>query len=112
VPAAGPLGPNVSTMRFGDLMKELSSDWASLGQAPLTRDASGWPTADAVILVEDLRVNQRWNGPDPNAVPPDINGTYHLSFHGRATVFRPASSRSSPSSIRSTTRRRTSPPPI
>ena len=37
-------------------------------------------------MVLDDRVNQAWNGPDPNAVQPDIGGTYHLSFHGQATV--------------------------
>ena len=37
-------------------------------------------------LIFDLRVNQPWNGPDPNAVPPDLSGTYHLSFNGQATI--------------------------
>ena len=44
---------------------------------------------DASILVIDDRVNQPWNGPDPNAAQPDIGGTYHLSFHGQATIGPP-----------------------
>jgi hypothetical protein len=87
--AAGPLGLNLSTMDFVDVMKTVR-DWSPLGQSSVPRDANGWPTSDASICVFDDRVNQPWNGPDPNAVPPDISGTYYLSFHGEATVAAPS----------------------
>jgi len=87
---AGPVGMNLgSSLQYVDLMKE-SGDWSRAGSTTLTEDAKGWPTSDATILVLDWRVNQPWNGPDPNAVSPDIGGTYHLSFHGRATVVSPS----------------------
>src|SRR5512135_2417294 len=86
--AAGPLGLSLSTMDFVDVMKTVR-DWSPLGQSSVPRDANGWPTSDASICVFDVRVNQPWNGPDPNAVPPDISGTYHLSFHGEAAVAGP-----------------------
>ena len=38
-------------------------------------------------MVFDDRVNQPWNGPDPNASQPDMSGTYHLSFHGQADIW-------------------------
>src|SRR5512135_2646390 len=88
--AVGPLGLNLSSLDFVDVMKTVR-DWGpnENEQLALTRDANGWPTSDASICVFDDRVNQPWNGPDPNAVPPDISGTYHLSFHGEATVTGP-----------------------
>ena len=84
---AGPLGLNLdSSLEFVDAMKEVR-DWApALGQSTLTRDARGWPTTDASIVIFDQRVNMFWNGPDPNAVQPDIGGTYTLTFQGRAVV--------------------------
>ena len=84
--AAGPLGINLaSTMGYVDLMKETRS-WTPLNGSTLALDANGWPLADAQDIVLDERVNQPFNGPDPNAVQPDIGGTYHLSFQGRATI--------------------------
>src|SRR3954467_1004410 len=81
--AAGPLGMNVD-LEYVDIMKE-SNQWLSVsGVAGSNLDASGWPTTDASVGIFDNRVNQPWNGPDPNAVPPDMSGTYHLSFHGKA----------------------------
>ncbi|MGO9600947.1 MAG: hypothetical protein ACLP7Q_23445, partial [Isosphaeraceae bacterium] len=34
----------------------------------------------------DDRVNEPWDGPDPNASQPDMSGTYHLSFQGQANI--------------------------
>ena len=86
--AAGPLGIN-ATPEYIDVMKT-TRDWQQLpGGAPLSRDASGWPTSDAEIVLFDQRVNQPWNGPDPGAVAPDLGGTYHLSFQGQAYVGPP-----------------------
>ena len=88
--AAGPLGINLATtLGFVDLMKEAPDFVAANSSTPLTLNAKGWPTSDASVLVLDERVNQPWNGPDPNAPQPDIGGTYHLSFHGQATVSPP-----------------------
>ncbi len=84
--AAGPLGINLAgTLGFVDLMKETRA-WSPLAGSTLASDANGWPLADAQILVLDERVNQSYNGPDPNAVQPDIGGTYHLSFTGQASL--------------------------
>src|SRR3954468_1766949 len=79
--AAGPLGINAGIPEFVDAIKD-SNDW---GGAPV--DSRGWPTTDATIVVLDDRVNQPWNGPDPNASVPNMSGTYHLSFTGRADVW-------------------------
>jgi hypothetical protein len=83
--SAGPLGINVN-FDFVDAIKEAQGWQAAPNASTFTQDANGWPTSDATVLVADDRVNQPWNGPDPNAVAPDISGTYHLSFHGQATV--------------------------
>ncbi len=84
--AAGPLGINLAgTLGFVDLMKETRA-FTPLNSSTLPTDAQGWPEADAQIVVLDERVNQWFNGPDPNAAQPDIGGTYHLSFQGNATV--------------------------
>ncbi|WP_435009937.1 hypothetical protein P12x_001155 [Tundrisphaera lichenicola] len=87
---AGPLGLNLSSIDYVDVFKDPTGNWGSNDSTSLTRDAEGWPTEDANILLLDQRVNQPWNGPDPKASPPDIGGTYHLSFHGRATVSPPS----------------------
>ena len=85
--AAGPLGINLAgTLGFVDLMKQTAQNWTALTSTPLTLDAHGWPQSDASILVFDERVNQSYNGPDPNAVTPNIGGTYHLSFQGQAAI--------------------------
>ena len=78
--AAGPLGINVGTPEFVDVIKQ-SNGFSG------ARDSQGWPTSDASIVVFDDRVNQPWNGPDPNASQPDMSGTYHLSFHGQADIW-------------------------
>src|SRR5437763_429992 len=83
--SAGPLGINVN-FDFVDAIKEAQGWQAAPNSTTFTQDANGWPTSDATVLVADDRVNQSWNGPDPNAVAPDISGTYHLSFRGQATV--------------------------
>ena len=87
---AGPFGLNLSPdVEFVNAMKT-ASDWTTApNQTVVTRDANGWPTSDASVLVLDDRVNMSWNGPDPNAVQPDIGGTYTLSFQGQATVAPP-----------------------
>jgi hypothetical protein len=90
VPAAGPLGLNLSSMGYVDLMKEPNSNWGAIGSETFSLDSLGNPTNDAYITVLDERVNQPWNGPDPNASQPDIGGTYHLSFHGQATITPPS----------------------
>ena len=84
--AAGPLGINLAgTLGYVDVIKETRA-WTSLTSAPLASDVHGWPQQDAQIVVLDARVNEWFNGPDPNAAQPDIGGTYHLSFQGHATV--------------------------
>ena len=85
--AAGAVGINLTSLGYVDLMKE-TRPWTPLGSSTLPVDANGWPMGDAQIVVLDERVNQSFNGPDANAVQPDIGGTYHLSFQGKATVTR------------------------
>ena len=51
----------------------------------LTFNASGDPESDASLLF-DYRVNEPWDGPDPNAVAPNFSGTYHLSLTGQAVI--------------------------
>src|SRR4051812_8257643 len=78
-PAAGPLGMN-AVLEFVDAIKT-AQDWAPApSESSFSRDAEGWPERDSDIVIIDDRVNQFWNGPDPHAVTPNINGTYHLSF--------------------------------
>src|SRR5271157_534819 len=77
--AAGPLGISSGMPEFVDTIKQ------SNGFNGPT-DSRGWPTADSTIVVFDDRVNQPWNGPDPNASQPDMSGTYHLSFQGQANI--------------------------
>lgn len=87
--AAGPLGLNVSFDAYTTYVNWLQEPgrWLNLpGRSdPITLNASGNPASDAVLLF-DYRVNEPWNGPDPNAVPPNLSGTYHLSFNGRAVI--------------------------
>ena len=81
--AAGPLGINLAeSMGYVDLMKE-TRGWTPLNGSTSALDTNGWPLTDAQNIVLDERVNQ---SADPNAVQPDIGGTYHLSFQGRATI--------------------------
>jgi hypothetical protein len=84
--AAGPLGVNLTGFDFVNAMMDAQGWQPAPGQTTLTRDANGWPTSDATVLVMDDRVNQSWNGPDPNAAFPNIGGTYALSFQGQATL--------------------------
>ena len=67
------------------MIKETGA-WTPLRTPTLPTDANGWPLVDARVLVLDERVNQSYNGPDNNAVTPDIGGTYHLSFQGQADL--------------------------
>ena len=84
--AAGQLGINLATtLGFVDLMKETRA-WSPLTSSTLATDANGWPLADAQVVVLDDRVNQNFNGPDANAVAPNIGGTYSLSFTGQASL--------------------------
>ena len=84
--AAGGLGINLdNSLGFVDLMKD-SRNWSPIGASTLPLDSNGWPEANASIVAFDNRVNQPWNGPDPNAATPNIGGTYHLSFTGSATI--------------------------
>jgi hypothetical protein len=87
--AAGPFGLNVEIGDYASLVNWLQfpGSWSTApGQTnPIALNASGDPTSDAALTF-DYRVNQSWNGPDPNAVPPDLSGTYHLSFNGQATI--------------------------
>ena len=87
--AAGPFGLNVDIGPYPSFVNWLQTpgNWGDVpGQStPITLNASGDPQSDAVLLFDD-RVNQPWNGPDPNAVPPNLSGTYHLAFNGQATI--------------------------
>ena len=87
--AAGPFGLNVDIGPYQSFVNwlQVPGSWGDVpGQSSaITLNASGDPQSDAVLLFDD-RVNQPWNGPDPNAVPPNLGGTYHLAFNGQATV--------------------------
>jgi hypothetical protein len=87
--AAGSFGLNVNIGPYQSFVNwlQVSGNWGDVpGQTnPITLNASGDPQSDAVLLF-DYRINQPWNGPDANAVPPDLSGTYHLAFNGQATV--------------------------
>jgi hypothetical protein len=56
------------------------------GPAPI--DANGWATTDAQTVVFDERAIPAWAPPidDPLKFQPDVSGTYHLSFNGKATI--------------------------
>jgi hypothetical protein len=61
-------------------------DYSATDEIQTTKfNASGDPSQDASLVI-DYRVDRIWNGPDPAAVPPDLSGTYHLSFQGQATL--------------------------
>ena len=79
LPAAGPLGIDVGTPEYVDMIKQSGGFYSPV-------DSRGWPAADDSIVVFDDRVNEPWNGPDPNASQADMSGTYHLSFQGQASV--------------------------
>ena len=87
--AAGSLGINVEIGPFQSFVNwlQVPGDWtANPGQSnSIALNSSSDPTSDATLLF-DYRVNQPWNGPDPNAVAPSLVGTYHLSFTGQATI--------------------------
>ena len=87
--AAGPLGNNVEIEAYSSYVNWLQTTgrWTNVPgvSSGLALNASGDPQSDAVLLF-DYRVNQPCNGPDPNAVPPNLSGTYHLSFNGQATI--------------------------
>ena len=87
--AAGALGVNVEISPFTSFVNLLQTN-PGWGPAPgqvsaATLNASGDPSGDATLSF-DLRVNQSWNGPDPNAQQLNLSGTYHLSFNGQANV--------------------------
>ena len=79
LPAAGPLGIDVGTPEYVDMIKQSNGFFGPV-------DSRGWPAADDSIVVFDDRVNEPWNGPDPNASQADMSGTYHLSFQGQSSV--------------------------
>jgi hypothetical protein len=87
--AAGTLGLNVELSSYASFVNwlQVPGPWTdNPGQSTtITLNSSNDPTTDATLLF-DLRVNQPFNGPDPNAVPPDLSGTYSLSFNGQATI--------------------------
>ncbi len=88
--AAGPFGINVELGSYQSyvnwLQEPVPGNWSTPGSsAPIVFNASGDPESDATVHF-DFRVNQFFNGPDQNAVPPPLNGTYHLSFNGQATI--------------------------
>ena len=87
--AAGNLGLNVDITNFTSFVNLLQDQpsWVDAPglSNPLVYNSSGDPESDASVYM-DLRVNQAWNGPDPNAVAPNLSGTYNLSFNGEATV--------------------------
>ena len=87
--AAGALGMNVEISPYASYVNWLqqAGGWVDVpgNSNPIVLNSSGDPTSDASIVF-DLRVNQAWNGPDPNATEPLVDGTYHLSFNGQATI--------------------------
>jgi hypothetical protein len=87
--AAGTLGMNVEISPYTSFVNllQVPGSWsANPGSSnPITLNSSNDPTSDSTLLF-DLRVNQSFNGPDPNAVAPDLSGTYSLSFNGQATI--------------------------
>jgi hypothetical protein len=87
--AAGPFGMNVLIDPYSSLVNWLQYQ-GRWGNAPgqsdtITYDSVGDPNSDAK-LIYDYRVNEPWDGPDPNALAPELGGTYNLSFTGRATL--------------------------
>jgi hypothetical protein len=77
---AVPLGVNLTsnadwdgTRLFADAMKQ-SRGWASPTDfsTPVPSDGAGWPIEDFLVI--------------PVAGPPELNGTYAMSFHGLAQV--------------------------
>ena len=87
--AAGSYGINVELDPIASMVNllQVPGRWAAISGAPnpLTYNSSGDPNSDA-SLIFDERVNQYWNGPDPSAVGPNLNGTYQVSFNGQATI--------------------------
>ena len=89
--AAGAFGLNVvvdPTSSFVNMLQIPGrwDDYSATDETPtIAFNASGDPSHDASLVI-DYRVNQIFNGPDPAAVPPDLSGTYHLSFQGQATL--------------------------
>ena len=87
--AAGPFGINVDIGAYESYVNWLQTPgrWQAVPSSanPFHLIATGGPASDGVLIF-DYRVNEPWNGPDPNAVPPDLSGTYHLPFNGQATV--------------------------
>jgi hypothetical protein len=86
--AAGPMGVNGGGPRFVDAFKNAITEfYAPSKTESLVKDAAGWPVSGtAQINVWDMRVNMPWNGPDPLAKPVAMDGTYALSFTGKADV--------------------------
>lgn len=83
--AIPPLGVN-GDADWVNLINGLSGWTDPHTSAAAPEDANGWPMSDVQIVPLDLRHNMPWNGPDPGAVNPDVSGTYHLLFHGQATI--------------------------
>jgi hypothetical protein len=87
--AAGMLGLNVEVGNYPSFVNwlQFSTPWSTApGQSnPIVLNSSGDPESDAQVIF-DYRVNQPWNGPDPNAVGPDLSGTYHLTLSGQAVI--------------------------
>ena len=87
--AAGPLGLNVELSAYASFVNEfqITPRWVPISgsSSPFSLNASGDPQSDASVIFDD-RVNEYWDGPDPNAVSIDLTGTYHISFNGLATI--------------------------
>jgi hypothetical protein len=87
--AAGNFGLNVEISPFASFVNLLQTP-GRWGDAPgqtntIVLNSSNDPESDAVLIF-DMRVNEPWDGPDPNAIPINLTGTYHLSFNGQATI--------------------------
>jgi hypothetical protein len=93
-PYPGRLGVEASGDAFVDLVKENyrwekpdgHGGWTKLTRADV--DERGWPKTDCHWIV-DYRPCAEWAGEidDPEAYRVDRSGTYHGSFHGRATLL-------------------------
>jgi hypothetical protein len=90
----GQLGVNISLPERGgtfvDLVKE-NHRWSDLSWATLTADQfdqKGWPTCDAIFIL-DQRPVAEWSNEidDPEIYRVDFSGTYKCAFTGQATVI-------------------------
>lgn len=92
-PFAGKVGVGLEgaggrAMEFVDAAKT-ARPYDPLDGDSLSKDAHGWPLADAYTVIFDYRPVFAWAPPmdDPDGYQPDVSGTYKLSFTGQARLM-------------------------